>query len=100
MSLPGPQSAGERVPLIGGMSSPSVSQLLGEVMTFAPACGFGLVHGGVGAVEAALIGGLAAFGIPAAVSVPSVLLYRVLTCWLPVFVGWPVMQWLTRNDMV
>jgi uncharacterized protein (TIRG00374 family) len=56
--------------------------------------------GGVGAVEAALIGGLAAFGIPAAVSVPSVLLYRVLTCWLPVFVGWPVMQWLTRNDMV
>ena len=56
--------------------------------------------GGVGAVEAALIGGLAAFGLPAAVSVPSVLLYRVLTCWLPVFVGWPVMQWLTRNDMV
>ncbi|BBX48033.1 lysylphosphatidylglycerol synthase transmembrane domain-containing protein [Mycobacterium cookii] len=56
--------------------------------------------GGVGAVEAALIGGLAAFGVPAAVAVPSVLLYRVLTCWLPVFVGWPVMQWLTRNDMV
>jgi uncharacterized protein (TIRG00374 family) len=56
--------------------------------------------GGVGAVEAALIGGLAAFGVPAGVSVPSVLLYRVLTCWLPVFVGWPVMHWLTRNDMV
>ena len=56
--------------------------------------------GGVGAVEAALIGGLAAFGVPAAVSVPSVLLYRVLTCWLPVFIGWPVMRWLTRNDMV
>ena len=56
--------------------------------------------GGVGAVEAALIGGLAAFGVPAAVSVPSVLLYRVLTCWIPVFIGWPVMQWLTRNDMV
>jgi hypothetical protein len=32
--------------------------------------------------------------------VPSVLLYRVLTCWLPVFVGWPVMRWLTENDMV
>jgi uncharacterized protein (TIRG00374 family) len=56
--------------------------------------------GGVGAVEAALIGGLAAFGVPAAVGVPSVLLYRVLTCWLPVFVGWPVMRWLTKNDMV
>lgn len=56
--------------------------------------------GGVGAVEAALIGGLAAFGVPAAVGVPSVLLYRMLTCWLPVFVGWPVMRWLTTNDMV
>jgi glycosyltransferase 2 family protein len=56
--------------------------------------------GGVGAVEAALIGGLAAFGVPAAVGVPSVLLYRVLTCWLPVFIGWPVMRWLTRNDMI
>ena len=56
--------------------------------------------GGVGAVEAALIGGLAAFGVPAAVGVPSVLLYRVLTCWLPVFVGWPVMRWLTNNDMI
>ena len=56
--------------------------------------------GGVGAVEAALIGGLAAFGLPTAVAVPSVLLYRVLTCWIPVFVGWPVMRWLTDNDMV
>ncbi|ORV81856.1 hypothetical protein AWC11_25295 [Mycobacterium interjectum] len=56
--------------------------------------------GGVGAVEAALIGGLAAFGIPAATGVPSVLLYRVLTCWLPVFVGWPVMRWLTANEMI
>lgn len=56
--------------------------------------------GGVGAVEAALIGGLAAFGLPAAIAVPAVLLYRVLTCWLPVFVGWPVMQWLTRNEMI
>jgi glycosyltransferase 2 family protein len=56
--------------------------------------------GGVGAVEAALIGGLAAFGVPAAIGVPSVLLYRVLTCWLPVFIGWPVMRWLTKNEMI
>ncbi|BBZ06333.1 integral membrane protein [Mycolicibacterium doricum] len=56
--------------------------------------------GGVGAVEAALIGGLAAFGVAAAVAVPAVLLYRVLTCWLPVFVGWQVLRWLTRREMV
>ncbi len=56
--------------------------------------------GGVGAVEAALIGGLAAFGVPTGIAVPSVLLYRVLTCWLPVFVGWFVMRWLTEKDMI
>ncbi|HEY7054737.1 MAG TPA: lysylphosphatidylglycerol synthase transmembrane domain-containing protein [Mycobacterium sp.] len=56
--------------------------------------------GGVGAVEAALIGGLAAFGVTAAVGVPSVLLYRVLTCWLPVFAGWPIMRWLTKKEMI
>ncbi len=56
--------------------------------------------GGVGAVEAALIGGLAAFGVPTGIAVPSVLLYRVLTCWLPVFVGWPIMRWLTDKDMI
>jgi len=31
--------------------SPSVSQLLGEVVAFAPACSFCLVHGGVGVVQ-------------------------------------------------
>ncbi|MFE3191406.1 flippase-like domain-containing protein [Nocardia sp. NPDC059240] len=56
--------------------------------------------GGVGAVEAALIGGLAAFGVEAGIAVPAVLLYRVLTCWLPVFCGWPIMRWLTRKDMI
>ncbi|MFC6011543.1 lysylphosphatidylglycerol synthase transmembrane domain-containing protein [Nocardia lasii] len=56
--------------------------------------------GGVGAVEAALIGGLAAFGVPAEVAVPAVLLYRVLTCWIPVAVGWPVMRWLSKKDMI
>jgi uncharacterized protein (TIRG00374 family) len=56
--------------------------------------------GGVGAVEAALIGGLAAFGVPTAIAVPSVLLYRVLTCWLPVFIGWPIMRWLTDKELI
>ena len=56
--------------------------------------------GGVGAVEAALVGGLAAFGVPAGIAVPSVLLYRVLTCWLPVFVGWFLMRWMTDRDMI
>jgi glycosyltransferase 2 family protein len=56
--------------------------------------------GGVGAVEAALIGGLAAFGLPAAVGVPAVLLYRVITCCVPVLIGWPVMRWMTTKQMI
>ncbi|MEV5836656.1 lysylphosphatidylglycerol synthase transmembrane domain-containing protein [Nocardia sp. NPDC052112] len=56
--------------------------------------------GGVGAVEAALIGGLGAFGLPATIAVPAVLLYRVLTCWLPVFCGWFTMRWMTSKDMI
>jgi glycosyltransferase 2 family protein len=55
---------------------------------------------GVGVAEAALIAGLAAFRVPAAVGVPSVLLYRVLTCWIPVVIGWPMMRWPTNNEMV
>ena len=45
----------------------------------------------------ALWASVEAFGVPAAV---GVLLYRVLTCWLPVVIGWPVMRWLTNNEMV
>ncbi|HLR98455.1 MAG TPA: flippase-like domain-containing protein [Mycolicibacillus parakoreensis] len=56
--------------------------------------------GGVGAVEAAVIGALAAFGVPAALGVPATLLYRVVSCWIPVFAGWPVMRWLTRTDLI
>ncbi|MEU8895317.1 lysylphosphatidylglycerol synthase transmembrane domain-containing protein [Nocardia sp. NPDC048505] len=56
--------------------------------------------GGIGAVEAALIGGLAAFGLPPTVAVPGVLLYRVLTCWLPVFCGWPTMRWMTARNLI
>ncbi len=56
--------------------------------------------GGVGAVEAALIGFLGAFGIGLPIAVPAVLLYRVLTCWLPVFCGWPIMRWLTANNLI
>jgi hypothetical protein len=29
-----------------------------------------------------------------------VLLYRILTCWLPVFIGWPIMRWLTDKEMI
>ncbi|MFB7937188.1 lysylphosphatidylglycerol synthase domain-containing protein [Streptomyces sp. NPDC056049] len=53
--------------------------------------------GGVGAVEAALIGGLIAVGLPIDVATPAVLLYRLLTLWLPVLPGWLCFNWLTKR---
>lgn len=44
--------------------------------------------GGIGAVEAALVAGLTASGIPSGTALSGVLLYRVVTFWLPVLPGW------------
>jgi len=53
--------------------------------------------GGLGAVEAALTAGLTATGLPGAVAVSSVLLFRLLTFWFPVPVGWVALSYLERK---
>ncbi|MFD5747113.1 lysylphosphatidylglycerol synthase domain-containing protein [Streptomyces sp. NPDC127033] len=53
--------------------------------------------GGVGAVEGALTLGLIAVGLPKEVAAPAVLLYRLLTLWLPVLPGWLSFSHLTRK---
>ncbi|MET9438442.1 flippase-like domain-containing protein [Streptomyces sp. NPDC006551] len=53
--------------------------------------------GGVGAVEGALTFGLVAVGLPLEVATPAVLLYRLLTLWLPVLPGWLCFNWLTKR---
>ena len=53
--------------------------------------------GGVGAVEATLTVGLIAVGLPKEVAAPAVLLYRLLTLWLPVLPGWLAFNHLTRK---
>jgi uncharacterized membrane protein YbhN (UPF0104 family) len=53
--------------------------------------------GGLGAVEAALTAGLTATGLPGAVAVSSVLLFRLLTFWFPVPVGWVALTYLERT---
>ncbi|MFF4353426.1 lysylphosphatidylglycerol synthase domain-containing protein [Streptomyces sp. NPDC001530] len=53
--------------------------------------------GGVGAVEASLTLGLIAVGLPKEVAAPAVLLYRLLTLWLPVLPGWLFFNHLTRK---
>ncbi|MFC3996873.1 lysylphosphatidylglycerol synthase domain-containing protein [Nocardiopsis sediminis] len=53
--------------------------------------------GGLGAVEAALLGGLTTVaGLPAAVGLPAVLLFRLFTFWLPVLPGWGAFHLLQR----
>ncbi|MEU8970244.1 lysylphosphatidylglycerol synthase domain-containing protein [Streptomyces monashensis] len=53
--------------------------------------------GGVGAVEATLTVGLIAVGLPKEVAAPAVLLYRMLTLWLPVLPGWLAFNHLSRK---
>ena len=54
--------------------------------------------GGIGGVEAALTAGLTAAGVPGAVAVSSVLLFRLLTFWLPVPFGWAALNYLERQQ--
>jgi uncharacterized protein (TIRG00374 family) len=54
--------------------------------------------GGIGAVEAALSAGLTAAGMPGAKAIGAVLLFRLVTFWLPVPIGWAAMHYLQRHD--
>lgn len=54
--------------------------------------------GGVGAVEAVLTAGLVGVGVDGAIALSSVLLFRLLTFWLPTIPGWLSFQWLTRRE--
>ncbi|GAA1904190.1 lysylphosphatidylglycerol synthase domain-containing protein [Streptomyces sodiiphilus] len=56
--------------------------------------------GGLGAVEGALIAGLVAFGLPFDTAAPAVLLFRLVTFWLPVLPGWLAFTQLTRKEAI
>jgi uncharacterized membrane protein YbhN (UPF0104 family) len=56
--------------------------------------------GGLGAVEAALAAGLTATGMAAATAVSAVLLFRLLTFWLPVPAGWAAFNYLQRRGAI
>ncbi|MEU5317099.1 lysylphosphatidylglycerol synthase domain-containing protein [Streptomyces sp. NPDC021056] len=53
--------------------------------------------GGVGAVEATLTVGLIAVGLESEVAAPAVLLFRLLTLWIPVLPGWLAFNHLSRK---
>ena len=53
--------------------------------------------GGLGAVEAALSAGLTAGGLDAGIAVSAVLLFRLVTFWLPTVPGYWSFNWLTKK---
>jgi glycosyltransferase 2 family protein len=54
--------------------------------------------GGIGAVEAAMSAGLTAAGLPGGIAISSVVLYRTVTFWLPVPLGWAAMHYLQGRE--
>jgi uncharacterized protein (TIRG00374 family) len=53
--------------------------------------------GGLGAVEAALVAGLTAGGLDAGIAVSAVLLYRLVTFWIPTIPGYWAFNFLTKK---
>jgi glycosyltransferase 2 family protein len=56
------------------------------------------IPGGIGTVDAALSAGLTAAGLHGTVAFSSVLLFRTVTFWLPVPVGWTALNYLQRHE--
>ena len=52
--------------------------------------------GGIGPVELALTAGLVTAGIPSAVALSTAVVYRLVTFWIPIPVGWLSLQRLQR----
>lgn len=53
--------------------------------------------GGLGGVDAALVVGMTAFGVPIASSLAVTLLFRLVSCWIPVIAGIGFIYYSDRN---
>lgn len=56
--------------------------------------------GGIGPVELALTGGLSVVGIPYGVAVSTAVLFRLVTFWARVPLGWAALRYLQRRDVI
>jgi len=79
---------GESVPLMQLIVINSLASVLG---------GAAPVPGGMGVVEAGLIGGLTAAGIPQDIAVATTFTHRLFTAYLPPIWGWFAMRWLQKR---
>lgn len=60
--------------------------------------GIAPVPGGMGVIEAGLIAGFTAAGVPDQAAIAATFTARTFTAYLPPAWGWVAMQWLHRND--
>lgn len=77
----------------GGIAAISLVYLAGSTLGQAAP-----TPGGIGAVETVMTAGLVAAGVDGGVALSAVLLYRLLTFWLPTIPGWFAFQYLGRKD--
>ncbi len=56
--------------------------------------------GGLGGIEAALSYGLTTLGVDSGIAVSAVLLYRIVTYWLPIPFGWVSLNHLSKIDAI
>jgi uncharacterized membrane protein YbhN (UPF0104 family) len=82
---------GDSLPLLQLIVINSLASFLG---------GMAPVPGGLGVVEAGLIGGLTAAGIPETQAVAATFTHRLFTAYLPPIWGYAALQWLRRADYV
>jgi uncharacterized membrane protein YbhN (UPF0104 family) len=62
--------------------------------------GIAPVPGGMGVIEAGLIGGFTAAGVPETTAIAATFTARLFTAYLPPIWGWMSLQWLRRRDYV
>ncbi len=82
---------GESLPLLQIIVINSLASVIG---------GMAPVPGGMGVIEAGLIAGFTAAGIPQSEAVAATFTARLFTAYLPPIWGWFALQWLRRNDYV
>jgi uncharacterized membrane protein YbhN (UPF0104 family) len=62
--------------------------------------GMAPVPGGMGVIEAGLIGGMTAAGVPQEIAVAATFTARACTAYLPPIWGWFALKWLRKNEYV
>ena len=60
--------------------------------------GLSPIPGGVGVQEAGMTAGLTAVGVPSDIAVSAVIVYRLVSYYLPPIWGYVCLRWLTRHD--